>query len=434
MIVCCACMSAAAQQKTGITVIWKGNPVQTDNRITLKTVSEGKISREEAAEAVTNNDGSKTYELVAEQPQIMYLGGFPIYISGDGDLTVALTGEGYEIVSGRVSPENRALMDWTAITSRISDNSLRGGSPQSFFERFEQAVNQTNELAAGLDTGNPEFDANLKKLMRYTLDYQGLSYILMFGSTVGRENYPDYFNTILTPGRFDDELVLTMPSGDRFLSLLKTYNAMEKGGSDRNAFLELIGSPTLRNKLLFDELQYIPSAYEMRKVLEDYAAELDEENIAALNVKLDEIVAANNRDAIDFTFPDVDGNMVSLSDFSGKVILIDVWATWCGPCKYQLPYLLELEEKFHGNPDIVFMGVSTDKQKDYDKWAEMVRNGEVVGIQLFSDGGGQFSKDYSIKGIPRFVIIDRNGRIVEMNGPRPSNPLLEQLLRELLND
>ena len=58
--------------------------------------------------------------------------------------------------------------------------------------------------------------------------------------------------------------------------------------------------------------------------------------------------------ASDFTYPDRDGKLVSLSDFRGKVVVVDVWATWCGPCRAEIPHLLKLEKEMRGK-DVVFI-------------------------------------------------------------------------------
>ena len=64
----------------------------------------------------------------------------------------------------------------------------------------------------------------------------------------------------------------------------------------------------------------------------------------------------------------------------------------------------------------------------------MVWAGEVVGVQLFADGGGQFSADYNIKGIPRFILFGCDGNVIETNAPRPSGSELEGMLRALLTE
>ena len=68
--------------------------------------------------------------------------------------------------------------------------------------------------------------------------------------------------------------------------------------------------------------------------------------------------------AINFTYPDMDSNMVSLSDFKGSYVYVDVWATWCGPCKYEIPFLIQLEKDYH-DANIIFMSVSIDVEKGF---------------------------------------------------------------------
>ena len=92
---------------------------------------------------------------------------------------------------------------------------------------------------------------------------------------------------------------------------------------------------------------------------------------------------------------------MALSDFQGKYVFIDVWATWCGPCKYEIPYLKELEQKYHGK-NITFLSISVDRQKDKEKWKKMILKEGLGGIQLLADKEieSQFIKDYFIEGIP----------------------------------
>ena len=83
--------------------------------------------------------------------------------------------------------------------------------------------------------------------------------------------------------------------------------------------------------------------------------------------------------ASDFTYPDNKGKMVSLSDFRGKVVVVDVWATWCGPCRAEIPYLVKLEKEMEGK-DVVFIGVSVDEQKDHKKWLEVLEKEGLEGV------------------------------------------------------
>jgi thiol-disulfide isomerase/thioredoxin len=126
------------------------------------------------------------------------------------------------------------------------------------------------------------------------------------------------------------------------------------------------------------------------------------------------------------------GGTTSFSDLKGKYIYVDVWATWCGPCKREIPYLQKVEKKYEGK-NIHFVSLSVDKLSDHDKWQKMVKEKELGGIQLFAENSweSKFVKDYLIKGIPRFILIDPNGDIVSSNAPRPSESRLIELFNEL---
>jgi thiol-disulfide isomerase/thioredoxin len=113
------------------------------------------------------------------------------------------------------------------------------------------------------------------------------------------------------------------------------------------------------------------------------------------------------------------GGKSSLKDFKGKFVYIDVWATWCKPCIGQIPALKELEEEYKGK-NIEFVSISTDKKEAYSKWKDMIKEKEMGGVQLWAGDDQQFSIDYNIRSIPRFIFIDPDGNIVNANAPRPS--------------
>lgn len=135
--------------------------------------------------------------------------------------------------------------------------------------------------------------------------------------------------------------------------------------------------------------------------------------------------------ALDFSYPNKNGKEVSLSDFKGSYVYVDVWATWCGPCKREIPHLTELEKDYHGK-NIVFLSVSVDEDKDYDEWLNMLEEKEMGGVQLFASGWSKITKDYKINGIPRFMLFDPEGNIVNVRASRPSNPATRDLFDQLL--
>lgn len=126
------------------------------------------------------------------------------------------------------------------------------------------------------------------------------------------------------------------------------------------------------------------------------------------------------------------GGETSLSDLKGKYVYVDVWATWCGPCKKEIPSLQAVEKEFHGK-NIEFVSTSIDRAKDHEAWVNMVKDKNLGGIQLMADNDwkSKFVTDYEITGIPRFILIDPEGNIVSADAPRPSDPKLKEMLNEL---
>ena len=121
----------------------------------------------------------------------------------------------------------------------------------------------------------------------------------------------------------------------------------------------------------------------------------------------------------DFRAWDVDGKAYTVADFKGKYVYIDLWATWCGPCRREMPFLKQLEEEYKGR-NITFLSLSTDARKA--DWLKMVKSQPMTGIQLHLGTGSRFQTAYKADGIPHFILLDPEGKIVNANMLRPSSP------------
>ena len=133
-----------------------------------------------------------------------------------------------------------------------------------------------------------------------------------------------------------------------------------------------------------------------------------------------------------FNYENYKGGSNSLDDYKGKYVYLDIWATWCAPCKAEIPFLKQLEKDFHGR-NIEFISISVDKKQAYDKWRKMVEEEELTGVQLYADNDFQsdFIQAYGINAIPRFILIDPEGNIVSANEKRPSDPGIRAYFEEL---
>lgn len=136
----------------------------------------------------------------------------------------------------------------------------------------------------------------------------------------------------------------------------------------------------------------------------------------------------------EFDYENFKGGKTKLSDLKGKYIYIDLWATWCAPCRAEIPYLQKIEEKYHGK-NIEFVSISIDKAKDNEKWKKFVTDKKLGGVQLFADKDweSEFVVNYGVDGIPRFILIDPKGNVVSADAERPSSPDLQKQLDSILN-
>lgn len=124
--------------------------------------------------------------------------------------------------------------------------------------------------------------------------------------------------------------------------------------------------------------------------------------------------------AFDIKCVDANGNEVMLSSYKGKALYIDFWATWCGPCIAESPKFLELSKKYEKYSDkLQFIAISTDS--DGKAWLKFLRSKGHPFPELNSMDTEALRSNWMIKFIPRFIVIDRNFKIVNAYAPRPSS-------------
>ena len=179
----------------------------------------------------------------------------------------------------------------------------------------------------------------------------------------------------------------------------------------RSTLLHYLAAPYV-DRFGTEDIQDLENIYRTyvkdEALLADFEAKYDKWNLSAVGKPSPALSAV-----------DIDGKEWTLEDFKGKYVYIDMWATWCGPCKREMPYLKELEERF-ADAQIVFLGLSVDKDKE--KWEEMVTSGAMTGVQLHLGTQSKFQKAYNVEGIPHFILLDKNGVVISKDMTRPSAP------------
>ena len=239
---------------------------------------------------------------------------------------------------------------------------------------------------------------------------------------------------------------------------MESFEFSGKGGDNTNFIIaqvkksQSIGNPqtilNLEQKAFDETLAKIKSDYD--SILNSYS-DLDSTLYASMKQQNEGLVTSFNtvyaknkvmgkgKPSPKFeNYVDIKGGKKSLSDYKGKYVYIDVWATWCGPCIQQIPFLKSLEKEYE-NKNIVFMSISTDEsnrnggswEAAEKKWRDFVKKKNMSGVQLWSGQDFSFQQAYQITGIPRFILIDPQGNIVDANAPRPSEPRLKSLFTSL---
>jgi len=232
-------------------------------------------------------------------------------------------------------------------------------------------------------------------------------------------NYLNYIQSYLRK-KSDNKIKSENANVDNILAYVKTIKTEVKNSLIKEELIYNVGKQDLNYTSKLDSVYY-----ELMLILtnEKYISEVTEKYTTLKKVE-------NGAVSPTFTLNDINGKTISLNDLKGKLVYIDIWATWCLPCTKEIPNLAKMEEHFKGK-DIYFVSICQNDTKE--RWEQMVEDKKLGGIQLFAPNEDiAFFKDYSVNGIPRFILIDRNGKIIDANAKRPSDPGLQEEIEKYL--
>lgn len=346
--------------------------------------------------------------------------------------------------SGAGSIENQYLVK----KSQLVNNTL--GNPQVFYSQEEATYIQKNqelknavlELYNTAKLTDADFKAKELKSIAYFEQLLLLNYPAYHAHYAKKENFkpsesfPKFDSSIdldndsdflfsnpykqLVANRFNQKVsensanMTEKELSDKILAEIKKV----KSTNIKNSFLQNLGyqirAGNTESEALYKEIMVMSTD---SKFKEDLTEKFN---------KIKTLIAG--KPSPKFNYENYKGGQTSLDNLKGKFVYIDVWATWCGPCRQEIPHLQKVEAQYHGK-NIEFVSISIDAKKDHDKWKKLVDEKKLGGIQLFADNdwNSKFVKEYGIEGIPRFILVDPSGNIVTADAPRPSDPQLIEL-------
>jgi len=428
----------AAIAQTANTVTIKGSIIHINNKMQVNDVSEMKSLQlpDDERTFIPDSTGKFSVSFKLAQPNYFKIGRNVLYLSPGDQLTVALDYNKPEaaVITGKGADANNYLR---------ATPFPHGGS------YLEAGKNIKKTIALTIDTIlaiSKVYEQNLAKVVNVSPKFREYEQArikadILNSMEMTRDYYPMKMKLVDDARKAADEDIKRQTA---------PYIAQYSKGFTNPDYLKLEVYAGIAGDIL-DKNDKSPAAMQVKDWLnaEDVAYKIQhmgsKDEVIAMKPQVDAIVNpqyravvtktysslvkfGNGDKAIDFTMTTADNKKIHLSDYTGKIIFVDLWATWCGPCIAELPYMVKLKEKYKGNPSVVFISLSIDD--DRAAWKKMLANIKADGIQGVADRSSL--NDYSVIDIPRTIIINKNFKVAAMKGNLPSAKQTAVLLDNLL--
>lgn len=387
-------------------------------------------------------------EIVLEQIIPQYSGitygvkSFPIYIGGEEptEFEFSANDDNWKVA---FNGGNKDINEYLFRKLQSTGSDFFRYDEKRMIEETEKVLEKNREVLKSCDLPDDFTEIEFKRLP-YFMAKDWSSYAFNHRWMAGVEDFEPnevYYDKMKELAAEDEDL-LSVPSYRRFLEKAipvivsrgtRKMSPKELASKEAAFVLENYDNPVLRRYLL----DYFVTGYISEHGsagAEDLVA-IYKENISDSS-RMEEFEGmvgdwsklAKGAQSPVFTYADAKGDSVSLSSFVGKYVYIDLWASWCGPCRREIPALKELEKQFEGKP-IVFVSISCDK--DPEAWKKAMEEEKVGGIQLIAGPDLSFLRAYMVQGIPRFILLDREGKIIDPKMTMPTDPKTVETLKML---
>jgi thiol-disulfide isomerase/thioredoxin len=395
---------------------------------------------------------------------------FPLYISSGDSLWIDFV-SGKPNFTGKKANENAVLLAFTQMFSGYyQKDSLRRKIYGNSIDEFEIALFDQRKIQQDWiekQDVSAEFKSFLNQYVRFW--YWGS----IFGFPIERANASPQNPIIPLPklvlegfdaSSINSPQLLVIESFKDFLTYYITYVTSESNGFTK--FTDIGTSTERKSAQIYSRLKGEVAVFIASKFFVENIQKLSEpvgkrllstieekdaskmyfkylqpefktalENASSQTKNSKELAVKDKSSNSPYTLKDLKGKTIKLEDFKGKVVYVDFWASWCGPCRQMFPFSKQLHEKLSEKQkkEIVFLYISIDGAED--SWKKGVEQlGLDNGINVISPGNWQSEvvKYFQISSIPRYMIFDKKGNLVDSNAKRPADPsLLSDLLKLL---
>ena len=404
----------------------------------------------------------------------------------------ALIVEGTDTLSVYFEPGDEMILskagqDWNLDGKGAANNTLQRNFNAKFAGEFSDSVQMAEMLKSRIDAyeirlfdqrraqeeflkveGNKGATASFISYMKSSIDYH--YWHLLLAHPIVNANSSNTIvkvNAIPTPlleglekVRKSDPAMLPSAAYRNFLKYFIVYFTSE--ANDFNKFRDFPTSSERKLSMAMELLSGEPRTWWMARHLYEECTRLSPYLVKKFKTQIDaydiehrykavmpllcdakqlQPVAKTENKPVNFSndgvvLTDLKGKKVKMDDFKGKVVYVDFWASWCGPCRGQMPF----SKKLHAGltekqkKQIVFLYISIDANEE--AWRKAIVDLEIEGVNVISPGNwnSDVCKYYQINSIPRYMIMNKKGEIVEFNAKRPSDESLKDTLMEYVGE
>ena len=439
------------QEPVNKTVILKGAIVnyEEDSLYIENITSKFTHLQEEIQPMVLNENKEFSYQFELDNPAYFKIGRTFLYLSPGDSLVMGLDSDSRAkaFFSGKGAEANNYLRNVTYPKGGSFWNDVHQNEALNI-ETYKDAPNVFKEVYSNrmvkfnaLKNVSEEFKRLEKARLKFDYVNSLNSIIYLYFKKIRLGELSDEEVTAKINGEINDYFVPYKAEylddfNDTAYLQLEVYQSLLYDLSDEK-FRNKNNLPELNKELqeyyttsnLVYEIKYKGYSNELGEKLSKAAEEITNQTYAnVIQELLNEYKSiTQGNPASDLMFTTLNEGTVKLSDYKGKVIVLDLWATWCVPCIQEKPHFEALEKKYHGNEEVEFISLSIDTEK---VWRNYYKKHEAIGNH-FQINRSQLSS-YKVMAIPRFFVIDKDFNIVDVFAPLPSTGELETLINQYI--